>query len=111
MKIGDSDVQLQNTVYQTTPLVIHGNGPAKVLLNSLGNYLAKSWTQDDGCLACAENQKDITALNVSSILLYILYVLSFQKVLPYVQVRNILDHLDQYVLDSCWDMSVVLAKG
>lgn len=82
MKIGDLDVQLQNTVYQTTPLVIHGNGPTKVLLNSLGNYLAKSWTQDDGCLACAEDQKDISTLNVSFILLYCI-VLLFQKVLVY----------------------------
>ncbi|KAK3866303.1 hypothetical protein Pcinc_028164 [Petrolisthes cinctipes] len=62
MKIGEGDVQIVNTVYQTTPLVIHGNGPTKVLLNSLGNYLAKSWTPEDGCLACIEDKKDISAL-------------------------------------------------
>ncbi|EZA59211.1 Procollagen-lysine,2-oxoglutarate 5-dioxygenase [Ooceraea biroi] len=43
---------LQNIVYNTVPLVLHGNGLSKLVLNSLGNYLARAWTPDEGCLAC-----------------------------------------------------------
>ena len=58
------NTRLINTVYQTTPCVIHGNGPSKILLNSLGNYLAKSWTVDEGCLACGENTIDFSKKKV-----------------------------------------------
>ncbi|XP_023288788.1 procollagen-lysine,2-oxoglutarate 5-dioxygenase 3 [Orussus abietinus] len=55
---------IQNTAYNTVPLVIHGNGPSKVVLNSLGNYLARAWSPEDGCLNCwddtIELQKDKT---------------------------------------------------
>lgn len=63
MKFEEEDVKIVNTVYQSTPVVIHGNGPSKVQLNSLGNYLAKSWTYDDGCLACHENVRDMKNLS------------------------------------------------
>lgn len=43
---------LQNIVYNTVPLILHGNGFSKLVLNSLGNYLARAWTPDEGCLAC-----------------------------------------------------------
>lgn len=65
MKFGEDDVKIVNTVYQSTPVVIHGNGPSKIQLNSLGNYLAKSWTYDDGCLACREDKRDMKNLSVS----------------------------------------------
>ena len=46
---------LQNEVLDTRPLIIHGNGPSKRVLNSLGNYLAKSWNVEDQCTACWED--------------------------------------------------------
>lgn len=46
------EAYLQNTVYNTVPLVVHGNGPSKLVLNTLGNYLANSWNPEDGCLSC-----------------------------------------------------------
>ncbi|XP_011701398.1 PREDICTED: procollagen-lysine,2-oxoglutarate 5-dioxygenase 3 isoform X2 [Wasmannia auropunctata] len=46
------EAYLQNIVYNTVPLVLHGNGFSKLVLNSLGNYLARAWTPDEGCLAC-----------------------------------------------------------
>lgn len=59
LKFEDEDVRIQNTVYQTVPIVIHGNGLSKVILNSLGNYLAKSWTQSEGCLSCQEGRLEL----------------------------------------------------
>ncbi|CAG0886727.1 unnamed protein product [Darwinula stevensoni] len=53
------EAYLQNTAYGTVPLVVHGNGPSKVSLNSLGNYLAKAWNPQDGCLECKENMIDL----------------------------------------------------
>ncbi|XP_065060867.1 procollagen-lysine,2-oxoglutarate 5-dioxygenase 1-like isoform X1 [Rhopilema esculentum] len=49
------DVKLTNTRFQTVPAVVHGNGPSKSILNHFGNYLAKSWTFDAGCMKCNEN--------------------------------------------------------
>nr|CAD7196666.1 unnamed protein product [Timema douglasi] len=46
------EAYLQNTAYNTVPLVVHGNGRSKMVLNTLGNYLAKSWNSEDGCLSC-----------------------------------------------------------
>ncbi|XP_069690681.1 procollagen-lysine,2-oxoglutarate 5-dioxygenase 1 isoform X2 [Periplaneta americana] len=46
------EAYLQNTVYNSVPLVVHGNGPSKLVLNTLGNYLANSWNPEDGCLSC-----------------------------------------------------------
>ncbi|XP_043280130.1 procollagen-lysine,2-oxoglutarate 5-dioxygenase isoform X2 [Venturia canescens] len=43
---------LRNSAYDTTPLIVHGNGLSKLALNSLGNYLARGWTEKDGCLSC-----------------------------------------------------------
>ncbi|CAG0914279.1 unnamed protein product [Notodromas monacha] len=62
MAMGDVELQfrgkdafLQNIAYGTVPLVIHGNGATKLALNSLGNYLAKSWNAIDQCVECQEN--------------------------------------------------------
>ena len=47
MKYKDSEPYLENILHGSIPAVIHGNGPAKTVLNSLGNYLAKSWNTND----------------------------------------------------------------
>jgi hypothetical protein len=61
------EAYLQNTVYNTVPLVVHGNGPSKLVLNTLGNYLAKSWNPEDGCLSCWDDsivleEKDVSVM-------------------------------------------------
>ena len=59
------DAFLQNIVYGTVPLVIHGNGTTKLALNSLSNYLAKSWNAIDQCVACQEDMTDLENKPVS----------------------------------------------
>ena len=54
-----------NTAYSTEPLVLHGNGPSKIVLNSLGNYLANAWSPKSGCNACKLNRTDLSGLKVS----------------------------------------------
>ena len=41
-------------MYDTQPLVLHGNGPSKRVLNTLTNYIPKAWNTDDHCTACWE---------------------------------------------------------
>uniref|UniRef100_A0A224XJ30 procollagen-lysine 5-dioxygenase n=1 Tax=Panstrongylus lignarius TaxID=156445 RepID=A0A224XJ30_9HEMI len=51
----ETDVQesyLENILTGNKPLVLHGNGPRKLFLNSVGNYLAYSWDSVHGCTAC-----------------------------------------------------------
>ncbi|XP_059468645.1 multifunctional procollagen lysine hydroxylase and glycosyltransferase LH3 [Neocloeon triangulifer] len=50
---------INNVAYRTKPLIIHGNGPAKQALNTLGNYLAKSWSPNTGCTTCESNLKEL----------------------------------------------------
>jgi hypothetical protein len=47
MKFRNSEPYLENNVHKTVPAVVHGNGPSKRILNSLGNYLAKAWNTAD----------------------------------------------------------------
>ena len=48
-------IYLENTVYGTRPLLLHGNGPSKLALNSLSNYLVGAWNSEQGCLSCWED--------------------------------------------------------
>ncbi|XP_072047684.1 procollagen-lysine,2-oxoglutarate 5-dioxygenase 1-like [Amphiura filiformis] len=55
---------LHNIKFNTVPICIHGNGPSKLHLNQLGNYLVNMWSQDNGCLGCEEDRIRITDLPV-----------------------------------------------
>ena len=35
--------------------MLHGNGPSKTALNSIGNYVPEAWNKEDGCTACWED--------------------------------------------------------
>ncbi len=58
-KIDEStgDAALFNRATNSQPIVVHGNGNSKVPLNSLGNYLARSWHPATGCLTCENEDK------------------------------------------------------
>lgn len=47
---------LENVITKERPLIVHGNGPAKMTLNNFGNYLAKAWSIKQGCAVCNENE-------------------------------------------------------
>ncbi|XP_015835811.1 procollagen-lysine,2-oxoglutarate 5-dioxygenase isoform X2 [Tribolium castaneum] len=58
-KEGPEEYKIQNVLYHTVPLILHGNGPSKLSLNYLGNYLANSWNSVEGCVRCKEGQFDL----------------------------------------------------
>jgi hypothetical protein len=68
LMFGGQEAYLQNTVYNTVPLVVHGNGPSKLVLNTFGNYLAKSWNPEDGCLSCWDDSIFLEDRDVSVML-------------------------------------------
>ncbi|XP_039278780.1 procollagen-lysine,2-oxoglutarate 5-dioxygenase [Nilaparvata lugens] len=55
MRLDDVFSYTENNKYGTIPIVIHGNGRSKFALLTVGNYLANSWNEAQGCLACSEN--------------------------------------------------------
>lgn len=46
---------LRNSEYATVPMVVHGNGPSKVVLNGFGNYLAGAFVRGE-CKVCEEGR-------------------------------------------------------
>ncbi|KAJ3653292.1 hypothetical protein Zmor_012552 [Zophobas morio] len=58
-KEGPEEYKIRNVMYHTEPLILHGNGPSKVALNQMGNYLANSWNSVEGCVSCKEGHIDL----------------------------------------------------
>jgi len=58
---GDN-VYVTNTRFKTQPIVLHGNGPSKVFLNYLANYVPKGWSPTKGCLSCDENTIELASI-------------------------------------------------
>ncbi|KAF4533523.1 hypothetical protein B566_EDAN001008 [Ephemera danica] len=56
LEFGEEGAFLHNIAYKTTPLVVHGNGQSKQVLNSLSNYLAKAWSPSTGCAICDDDK-------------------------------------------------------
>jgi len=59
LRFTGKETAVHNTLFSTQPLVIHANGPTKLLLNTLGNYVPRGWNKEDGCLICWEDMVDL----------------------------------------------------
>ncbi|XP_019964065.2 multifunctional procollagen lysine hydroxylase and glycosyltransferase LH3 isoform X1 [Paralichthys olivaceus] len=55
LKFERAKVRARNVAYDTLPVVIHGNGPTKLQLNYLGNYVPTAWTYESGCGICDDD--------------------------------------------------------
>ncbi|CAJ1055230.1 procollagen-lysine%2C2-oxoglutarate 5-dioxygenase 1 [Xyrichtys novacula] len=65
LKFEDGRVRARNVLYDTLPVIIHGNGPTKLQINYLGNYIPNTWTFETGCAVCQEELRPLTALKES----------------------------------------------
>uniref|UniRef100_A0A3B4Y137 Procollagen-lysine,2-oxoglutarate 5-dioxygenase 1 n=1 Tax=Seriola lalandi dorsalis TaxID=1841481 RepID=A0A3B4Y137_SERLL len=70
LKFEDGRVRARNVLYDTLPVIIHGNGPTKLQINYLGNYIPNTWTFESGCTVC---QEDLRPLTISHNILINLY--------------------------------------
>ncbi|CAG9863076.1 unnamed protein product [Phyllotreta striolata] len=62
-KEGDIDkYYVKNVLYQTEPIVIHGNGASKHTLNYLGNYVPNAWNSVEGCRQCKKGLINLEGL-------------------------------------------------
>ncbi|KPM08141.1 endothelin-converting enzyme 2-like protein 2 [Sarcoptes scabiei] len=59
----NADAFLFNKAFQSDPIIVHGNGASKIPLNSLGNYLAKSWHPAIGCISCDESTFSLESID------------------------------------------------
>ncbi|KAJ8338131.1 hypothetical protein SKAU_G00370970 [Synaphobranchus kaupii] len=60
LKFEKARVRARNVAYDTLPVIIHGNGPTKLQLNYLGNYVPTAWTHETGCGICDDDLLDIS---------------------------------------------------
>ncbi|CAL9694186.1 unnamed protein product [Knipowitschia caucasica] len=62
LKFEKSRVRVRNVAYDTLPVIIHGNGPTKLQLNYLGNYVPFAWTYEGGCGGCDDDLLELDQL-------------------------------------------------
>uniref|UniRef100_A0AAZ3PX44 procollagen-lysine 5-dioxygenase n=1 Tax=Oncorhynchus tshawytscha TaxID=74940 RepID=A0AAZ3PX44_ONCTS len=62
LKFGTKSARVRNPVYDTLPVVIHGNANTKMYLNYLGNYIPNAWNYERGCGVCDHNMVDLSQL-------------------------------------------------
>lgn len=56
----EREIRLRNVMSHTEPLIVHGNGPSKIRLNYLGNYISKAWSPDRNCKHCTYGLINLT---------------------------------------------------
>uniref|UniRef100_A0A8I6GFD5 Procollagen-lysine,2-oxoglutarate 5-dioxygenase 1 n=1 Tax=Rattus norvegicus TaxID=10116 RepID=A0A8I6GFD5_RAT len=62
LKFEMGHVRARNLAYDTLPVVIHGNGPTKLQVNYLGNYIPRFWTFETGCTVCDEGLRSLKGI-------------------------------------------------
>ncbi|XP_039329429.1 procollagen-lysine,2-oxoglutarate 5-dioxygenase 1 [Saimiri boliviensis] len=62
LKFEMGHVRARNLAYDTLPVLIHGNGPTKLQLNYLGNYIPRFWTFETGCTVCDEGLRSLKGI-------------------------------------------------
>ncbi|XP_023267265.1 procollagen-lysine,2-oxoglutarate 5-dioxygenase 1 isoform X1 [Seriola lalandi dorsalis] len=85
LKFEDGRVRARNVLYDTLPVIIHGNGPTKLQINYLGNYIPNTWTFESGCTVCQEDLRPLTALKESEYPLVVIGIF-IQQPTPFVTV-------------------------
>ncbi|XP_031422927.1 procollagen-lysine,2-oxoglutarate 5-dioxygenase 1 isoform X2 [Clupea harengus] len=85
LKFEDGQVRARNVLYDTLPVMIHGNGPTKLQINYLGNYIPKLWTFETGCTVCSEDLRPLSGLKETEYPLMVIGIF-IQQPTPFVSV-------------------------
>ena len=64
--INDHDLNIYNNVTEQIPAVVHGNGASKQVLNRLGNYIGRAYSNKDACITCNEDKIKLDTANVKN---------------------------------------------
>ncbi|XP_060737830.1 procollagen-lysine,2-oxoglutarate 5-dioxygenase 1 isoform X2 [Tachysurus vachellii] len=65
LKFENGRARARNVLYDTLPVIVHGNGPTKLQVNYLGNYIPRVWTFETGCTVCQEDLRPLSGLKES----------------------------------------------
>ncbi|XP_071656229.1 multifunctional procollagen lysine hydroxylase and glycosyltransferase LH3 isoform X2 [Patagioenas fasciata] len=68
LKFQPGGVRVRNVVTDSLPMVIHGNGPTKLQLNYLGNYVPSGWSYEGGCGDCDLDLRPLEGVPVPQLL-------------------------------------------
>jgi len=52
LRFAEGQPYFYNLATETMPMIFHGNGPSKLFLNLIGNYVPGQWNQETGCEDC-----------------------------------------------------------
>ncbi|XP_066546669.1 procollagen-lysine,2-oxoglutarate 5-dioxygenase 1 isoform X2 [Amia ocellicauda] len=85
LKFEDGRVRARNVAFDTLPVIVHGNGPTKLHLNYLGNYIPRVWTFETGCTVCDEDQRPLTGVKEADYPLVLIGIF-IQQPTPFVTV-------------------------
>uniref|UniRef100_A0AAR2KXV1 Procollagen-lysine,2-oxoglutarate 5-dioxygenase 1 n=1 Tax=Pygocentrus nattereri TaxID=42514 RepID=A0AAR2KXV1_PYGNA len=80
LKFEDGRVRARNVLYDTLPVIVHGNGPTKI--NYLGNYISNVWTFETGCTVCNEDMRPLSGLKYPGVVIGVF----IQQPTPFVSV-------------------------
>nr|CAD2173598.1 unnamed protein product [Meloidogyne enterolobii] len=75
----NNEAMIYNSLYITYPLILHGNGPAKILLNQFENYLGENYLQKEETLKPYQNSIKEHLFPTICVSIFI------QKPIPYVE--------------------------
>ena len=62
VRFAEGNPYLHNLVFDTMPMILHGNGPSKMFLNTVANYIPANWHAEEGCLDCWRDNLDFKSL-------------------------------------------------
>ncbi|KAK1795179.1 hypothetical protein P4O66_009920 [Electrophorus voltai] len=62
LKFGTERVRVRNTVFDSLPVIVHGNINTKIYLNYLANYIPNAWNYEHGCIVCDRDTVDLSLL-------------------------------------------------
>ncbi|XP_041859069.1 procollagen-lysine,2-oxoglutarate 5-dioxygenase 1 isoform X1 [Melanotaenia boesemani] len=85
LKFENGRVRARNVMHDTLPAIIHGNGPTKLQINYLGNYIPNVWTFETGCTVCDKDLCSLAALKESEYPLVLIGIF-IQQPTPFVTV-------------------------
>ncbi|XP_063799940.1 procollagen-lysine,2-oxoglutarate 5-dioxygenase 1 [Pseudophryne corroboree] len=84
LKFENGRVRARNVEYDTLPVVISGNGPTKLLMNYLGNYIPRVWTFETGCVVCEEGLRSLAGMKTDDAFPLVVIGIFIEQPTPFV---------------------------
>ncbi|XP_066463567.1 procollagen-lysine,2-oxoglutarate 5-dioxygenase 1 [Eleutherodactylus coqui] len=84
LKFENGRVRARNLVYDTLPVLVNGNGPSKLYMNYLGNYIPRVWTFETGCVICEEGLRSLAGFKADDSFPLVVVGIFIEQLTPFV---------------------------